>query len=86
MTDADPCHRLAAELPSDGCREALARLDQARRRHERARIMVIEVDEEGQVHVEVLRRFGRLRAQLAEEAAYERRLLEKVEKGLTNKP
>lgn len=81
VSETDPAVRLARELDRAGCREALARLEQARRRHERAVIAEISIDEHGVVQVEVRRRFGRLRERLIEDAAYEKRLLEEVEAG-----
>lgn len=61
MSEADPAVRLARELDREGCREVLARLEQARRRGERTCIAEIEVDEVGAVTVTVRRRFSRLR-------------------------
>jgi hypothetical protein len=53
MSQADPCKRLAAELPADGCRQVLARIEEARRAGRRVHVAIIALDETGAVYVDV---------------------------------
>lgn len=55
---SSPAQRLAEWLPPDACRDAAIRIEDLKRRKQAGRVLVVEVDEHGQVHATVERRYA----------------------------
>lgn len=54
----DPLVRLLADIPPDAARDAAIRIEDLKRRKQAGRVLVVEVDEHGQVHATVERRYA----------------------------